>query len=49
VIRDFQSLSAQRCACTGFVPLRGALSDATFTEPDPDPLTLPLRIARPSG
>jgi hypothetical protein len=45
VIHDFQSLSSSRCSCPGFAPVRGALRDAGFAEPDPDPLTLPLRIA----
>jgi hypothetical protein len=44
VIRDFQSLSAHPCACTGFSPVRAALRDAGFAKPDPDPLTLPLRV-----
>lgn len=43
VIGDFQSLSSWRCDCEGFQPVVGALADASFTEPDPDPLTKPLR------
>jgi hypothetical protein len=42
--RDFQSLSSRHCTCTGFKPVRGSLRDAAFAEPDPDLLTLPLRI-----
>lgn len=44
VIRDFQSLSARQCSCPGFRPVTGPLRDATFAEPDADPLMLPLRI-----
>src|SRR5689334_19969953 len=47
--RDVQSLSNARCACPGFEPVRGALRDAGFAAPDPDPLTLPLRVATPDG
>jgi hypothetical protein len=40
-----------QCDCEGFVPLRGALSDATFAAATPpnqgDPLAVPLRLARP--
>jgi len=46
VLRDIQSLSARRCDCPGFAPVRGALRDAAFAEPGVDPLTLPLRIVQ---
>src|SRR5262245_34677076 len=46
VVGDFQSLSKARCECEGFRPVRGRLSDATFAEPDPDPLLRPLRAPR---
>jgi len=32
--------------CTGFRPVIGQLAEATFAEPDPDPLLTPLRPAR---
>lgn len=41
VIRDFQSLTSTRCDCDGFRPVQGDLGDATFAQPDPDPLALP--------
>jgi hypothetical protein len=48
VIRDFQSLSSWRCDCSGFKPVRGALRDAAFAEPDSRPLTGRLRIVQSS-
>lgn len=47
VVADFQSLTADGCGCDGFLPVRGALRDAAFAEPDPDPLELGLRAAEP--
>jgi hypothetical protein len=44
VTRDFQSLSARHCSCPGFRPVTGALRDAAFAKPEPDPLTFPLRV-----
>lgn len=49
VIREVQSLSTSKCACSGFAPVNGALRDAGFAAPDPDPLTLPLRIVTRDG
>jgi hypothetical protein len=49
IVRDIQSLSAWRCSCPGFEPVRGALRDAGFADPDPDPLTLPLRLVDRDG
>jgi hypothetical protein len=49
VIHDFQSLSSSRCPCSGFAPVRGAIRDAGFAAPDPDPLTLPLRVVTRDG
>jgi hypothetical protein len=45
-IRDFQTLSWWRCDCAGFTPLRGALRDAAFAEPDSEPLAGRLRIVQ---
>lgn len=50
-VGDFQTGMSWQCDCEGFVPLRGALSDATFAAATPpnqgDPLAVPLRLARP--
>jgi len=46
VVGDFQSLSTWRCECEGFRPVSGALSEAAFADPDPDPLAAPLRRSR---
>jgi len=46
-VGDFQSLTVGACDCEGFAPVRGRLRDATFAEPDPDPLELGLRVASP--
>ncbi|HWG56130.1 MAG TPA: hypothetical protein VNT58_06365 [Gaiellaceae bacterium] len=48
-VGDFQSLSSQPCECTGYVPVAGALVDATFAQPDPPAADAPLpklRLAR---
>jgi hypothetical protein len=50
-VGDFQTGRSWQCNCEGFVPLTGALSDATFAAATPsgqsDPLAVPLRLARP--
>ena len=41
-IGDFQTLTSELCDCSGYVPIEGALADATFAQPSTEAEEQPL-------